>query len=167
MNENNCRIKIKYPDGFEIEIEGSKDFVLNQKNELINRITTSQKSNNDELNITRKESLKKLIDIKNNIPYIKLRIPELDTQLAALIILTAYYDLFNQENISAINLSKSLKLSGYIPKRLDRLLLNLIREKKIVSIGSKRKRVYKITDKGLTTSTIKIHNLTENQNLKK
>jgi hypothetical protein len=160
MNDNNnCRIKIKYPNGFEIEIEGSKDFVLKQKNELLSEASLSKEENLEKI-LTRKKSIEKLIDIQNNIPYIKIRVPDLDIQLATLILLTAYKDLYNEDSVSAITLSKSLKLSGYIPKRIDRALTGLIKEKKIISIGTKRKRIYKITDKGLTTSSIKIHNLT-------
>ena len=165
MGENNYRIKIKYPTGFEIEIEGSKDFVLNQKNEILNneilnKLKISEKTSKEIT--TRKESIKKLMDIKNNIPYLKLRIPELDIQSVALIVLTAYKDLFSQESVSAITLSKSLKLSGYITKRLDRIMLNLIKENEVISIGSKRKRFYSLTDKGLALATVKIHNITEN-----
>jgi hypothetical protein len=159
MNENNCRIKIKYPNGFEIEIEGSKEFVLNQKKQILTETIMSQDSKKEPEN--RKNSIKKLIDIKNDIPYIKIRSPDIDIQSAILIILTAYKDLFNQSSINAIKLSKSIRLSGYILKRIDRTVINLIKENKIESFGTKRKRTYSITDKGLAAATIKIYNLTE------
>lgn len=70
---------------------------------------------------------------------------------AALIILGAAKVLKNQDGLSALELSKSLKLSGYLKgdTRLDRAISAEIKEAYIIFEGSKRNRLYRLTQKGL------------------
>lgn len=166
MNVNNYpekyRIKIKYPDGFEIEIEGNRDFIKEYEEKILNR-THSESANITELKSQKREYLySRIIDFKNNIPYIKLKIPELDIQMAILIILTSNRIFHKSDITSALNLSKSLKLSGYNPKRIDRYINNLIKNKDVEAYGTKRNRAYSITDKGDSKATIKVLNITNN-----
>ena len=70
---------------------------------------------------------------------------------AALIILGAAKVLKNRPSLSALELSKSLKLSGYLKGdlRLDRAVAAEIKDSSIVFEGSKRNRFYSLTQKGL------------------
>ncbi len=69
---------------------------------------------------------------------------------AALIILGAAKIFRNASKMSALELSKSLKLSGYLKEneRLDRILAPEIRDSRLVYEGSKRNRDYMITQSG-------------------
>ena len=64
------------------------------------------------------------------------------------------YKLDGQE-ISALTLSKAVKVSGYAPERLDRVLVKAIKEGLILASGTKRNRAYQITDKGLEIAWLK------------
>lgn len=72
-------------------------------------------------------------------------------QGAALIILGAAKVLKEGAQMTALELSKSMKLSGYLKEneRLDRVLGPEIKESCIMYEGSKRNRVYRITQKGM------------------
>ena len=74
----------------------------------------------------------------------------LNAALAALIILGSAKMLRNSSKMSALELSKSMKLSGYLKdnERLDRVLSAEIKEGAIVYEGSKRNRDYIITQSG-------------------
>ena len=74
----------------------------------------------------------------------------LNAALAALIILGCAKMLRNKTKMSALELSKSLKLSGYLKEneRLDRVLSPEIKASSIVYEGSKRNRDYIITQSG-------------------
>lgn len=74
----------------------------------------------------------------------------LNSASAALIILGGAKMLRNASKMSALELSKSLKLSGYLKQneRLDRVLAAEIKEGTIVYEGSKRNRGYIITQSG-------------------
>lgn len=69
---------------------------------------------------------------------------------AALIILGAAKIFRNASKMSALELSKSLKLSGYLKgnERLDRILAPEIKDSRLVYEGSKRNRDYMITQSG-------------------
>ncbi len=70
---------------------------------------------------------------------------------AALIILGAAKVLKNRPSLSALELSKSLKLSGYLKGdlRLDRAVAPEVKDSSLVFEGSKRNRFYSLTQKGL------------------
>ena len=67
---------------------------------------------------------------------------------AALLILAGAKNLLAQADYRAILLAKSIKLSGFEPARLDRLLANEIKAAYIVAQGSKRSRSYALTPAG-------------------
>lgn len=71
-------------------------------------------------------------------------------QIAALIILGAAKVLNEQTVLTALELAKALKLSGYLKpgQRLDRLLESEIREGFLSYEGSKRNRLYRISSGG-------------------
>ena len=71
-------------------------------------------------------------------------------QIAALIVLGAAKVLVEKDTLSALELAKSLKLSGYLKEgqRLDRLLEKEIKEGLISYEGSKRTRLYRISATG-------------------
>ena len=68
---------------------------------------------------------------------------------AALILLAANRALNRGEDMSAIELAKALRMSGYQPDRLDRLLNGAAKTGRITASGTKRNRTYRITRKGL------------------
>ena len=71
-------------------------------------------------------------------------------QIAALIILGSAKVLTAQDTLSALELAKSLKLSGYLKagQRLDRLIEGEIKEGFLSYEGSKRNRLYRISATG-------------------
>jgi hypothetical protein len=159
-NVDNFRLRFKYPDGIEFEIEGSKDFIAEQKSELLSLISSKATANNNKkMAKTMEKTLLELIDFKNNIPYIKKRLPELDTGMAILILLLSYRTVQKIDDIKAINLSKSLKLSGYNPKRIDRVISPMINDLTVTAYGTRRNRTYSISEKGTTKATVKLFNL--------
>ncbi len=161
-NIDKCRIKIRYPDGLEFEIEGPEEFVYKQKKEILSSILKHSILEPEEP-LNREKSLERLIDFKENIPFISKRILELDTKMAILIILSAYKLLLNKPEVSALELSKALKLSGYNPRRIDRETHTLIKDKSIEAKGTKRTRKYILLDQGLTKATVRIFNIEKEQ----
>lgn len=154
------RIRIRYPDGFEVEIEGDKDFVIQEKENILKEIkqkTTEQIQYED-----MKTSLSRIIDFKENIPYLKIKLPDLDEKMAMLILLTSYLKILSIENVEALDLSKSLKLSGYMVKRIDQIAKNLIKDGSVTAFGTKRNRSYSLTPKGIAKSSVKVLNIIEN-----
>ncbi|MDR0291855.1 MAG: hypothetical protein LBI01_03665 [Elusimicrobium sp.] len=74
--------------------------------------------------------------------------------LAALTLLAAAKILLGQNYYSSLKLAKSMKISGFMEDRLDRILTSEIRQGTVVFEGEKRNRVYKITDEGFARAFV-------------
>lgn len=157
---NNYKLRIRYPDGSEIELEGTKEFIDEEKTKILEILGKKEPEITEK---TFKDTILNIIDFKSDIAYIKTRNPDVDVQSAALILMLSYCTIQEREKVSAIKLSKSLKLSGYNPKRLDRTLISMIKEKTLISYGTKRNREYLLTEKGRTKAIIKLKNLSKSK----
>lgn len=72
----------------------------------------------------------------------------------ALLLLAGARVLLKQPACSALNLSRALKKSGFDEGRLDRLLAPDIKNGHITSDGSKRSRMYRLTNEGFARSFV-------------
>ncbi|MGC8867333.1 MAG: hypothetical protein ACP5IO_05220 [Elusimicrobiales bacterium] len=158
--QKSTRIRIKYPNGLEIEIEGDREFVEKEKRQMLSLISNGFEKNNDN-NIIK--SLSNIIDFKENTPYIKLKLPQLDEKMAILIILFAFEKILSNPQPKALSISKALRMSGYYLKRLDTAVFELIKDGSIKAFGIKRNRSYSLTDKGKAKAEIKIANIIQKQ----
>ncbi len=160
---DNYRLRIKHPSGAEFEAEGPEDFILSEKREFLSafnkepgKTTTQESSHNEDKSHAFWQDI---VDNKENLYILKAKSPKISPTEAALIIISA--DQANGQNgkISAINLSKSLKTSGYQPERLDRLLSKKIKQGEIIASGTKRNRLYKLNHKGIQSAYTAIQKL--------
>ncbi len=186
------RLKFKLPSGLEFEAEGSKDFVLSERDKFLEkeiapaqakladgtlpeRTHTADKPAAIEtpgtagiLDLMPPKSIEKAGDvwqkiavIKNNITVLKTKHPQIAAQEAALIIAGVTRALCDIQPIPALTLSKSLRKSGYITGRLDRLLTHEISSGRMMPVGTKRNRAYHLSDKGLARAYILAEKLAE------
>jgi len=166
MNVNNTvndkvKIHIKLQIGAEFEAEGSEAFVIREKNDFL-RIALPGSENREMANQENKTDPAEgksvwttVIGFKKEIPYIIKKSSSLEAHEAALIIMAGQRALKNNDEISAINLSRALKLSGLRSKRIDREISPYIKEDKISAFGFKRNRSYKINPKGIQDAYLK------------
>lgn len=159
-DKNRLRLRIKYPSGAEFEAEGSEVFIMEQK-KAFEEILYKDRKNEQQIkkyppDIEKENIWQKVVSYKDsNIPYIPLKIQGMKANSAALIIIAALKIMKNIEEISAIKLSKALKLSGFSPKRLDRELSYELKTGMLSALGTKRNRVYKINPKGIEEAYLK------------
>jgi len=160
---DNYKLRIKHPSGSEFEAEGPEEFILSEKRDFLSAFnqepvqkTTSDFSYNEDKNHAFWQDI---VDNRENLYILKAKSPKISPIEAALIIISA--DQANGQNgkISAINLSKSLKTSGYEPERLDRLLSKKIKQGEIIASGTKRNRLYKLNQKGIQSAYTAIQKL--------
>lgn len=167
------RLKLKHPSGAEFEAEGPLDFILKEKESFINNISTfTADKRMSEVTLDTKtissnqvigpEIWLKVISHKGNLFILKIKNPSITDIEASYIIIAANHILGEIKEYSAINLSKSLKISGYITKRLDRLLLSEIKASNVLASGTKRNRFYSLTPKGLQKAYLAVTKLIKN-----
>lgn len=170
------KLRIKYPSGAEFEAEGAPDFILKEKESFINNISSTMPADKrihesppeiftkpvSGSHVTGPEFWLKVITHKGNLFILKVKNPSITSIEASFIIIAASHVLGETKEYSAINLSKSLKSSGYLTERLDRLLLGEIKAGNIVASGTKRNRAYHLTPKGLQIAYLAITKLIKN-----
>ena len=78
----------------------------------------------------------------------------LTPQEAALLILAAAQSLTSPTGYSALLLSRALKKSGFETGRLDRLLIDEIKQEYLTARGVKRNRVYRLTPAGFARAFV-------------
>ena len=169
MPDNRFKIRIRHPSGAEFEAEGQADIVLSQKSLFMEEITRNGESRTAgggparSANANSAERTEKAIkdsiiqwqdlaEVREGLCVLSVKGPKLGKNDAALLILAAGRQLKSANECSAIGLVKSLKASGYQPKRLDRLLSLEIREGKILALGSKRNRRYRLSSTGMAAA---------------
>ncbi|WP_424244302.1 hypothetical protein Dip510_001510 [Elusimicrobium posterum] len=82
---------------------------------------------------------------------------------AALVIIAAAKILLRESTYSAINLAKSMKLSAYMGgegDRLDRIITKELKDGSITFEGSKRSRMYRISDEGFARAFVLAEKIT-------
>jgi len=151
---NHYKLRIKDPSGAEFEAEGPAEFISTEKESFLKDLRQKTAGQESPYSNTKETPSKagfwdKITDPGGDQLKLKIKSPRIGPAEAALILIAANRAANQNEATSAITLSKALKISGYEPARLDRVLLAEIREGRITASGTKRNRTYKITQKGL------------------
>lgn len=96
-----------------------------------------------------------LVKTEENLVILRRKNRLLTAETAALVLIAAAKVLLGAQNgYSALHLSKSLSKSGYGGERLDRTLGGEIRRGTVKSEGSKRSRVYLLSDEGFAKAFV-------------
>lgn len=96
-----------------------------------------------------------LVKTEENLVILRRKNRLLTAETAALVLIAAAKVLLGaQSGYSALHLSKSLSKSGYGGERLDRTLGGEIRRGTVKSEGSKRSRVYLLSDEGFAKAFV-------------
>lgn len=155
----NYKLRIKHPSGAEFEAEGPAEFILQEKEGFLSRLTAPENQPGEPAEATRESLWKTLAEPRNGLTILKNKHPGLKAGDAALLILAADRLLNGSQGMGAIALSKAIKASGYAPERIDRLLTRPNKEGLLKASGTKRNRAYHITDKGLERAWLEARKL--------
>ena len=157
MNPDSVKLKLKLPSGAEFEAEGGREFVAAEKDSFL----AIAKECGGPAGIQRNEApevgktiaiWQKIAGIRDNSIILKAKAP--DPADAALIIAAIAQISAGISPYSSLELSKSLKKSGYFRGRIDRLVAGEIRNGRITATGTKRNRAYQLTPKGLARAFV-------------
>ena len=162
----NYKLRIKHPSGAEFEAEGPAEFIQTEKEVFLKGLTTAatMAGKAQEPGAGGAEpDWTALGELRDGLTILRNKHPGLRAGAAALLILAAGYRLGAGREMSAIALSKAVKISGYAPERLDRALTKALREGLIRASGTKRSRAYEVTDRGLEMAWLEARKLTKDR----
>ena len=147
------KLRIKDPSGAEFEAEGPAEFILNEKESFLKdlgrrKTGQTQPAPEPEMPAAQADFWEKFVEPKGELLRLRIKPPDLSAAETALILMAANESINQKGHTSALILSKALKISGFEPDRLDRLLSKEIREERVTASGTKRTRTYRITHKG-------------------
>ena len=171
--DNNLKIRFRLPNGEEFEAEGSQAFIEQQRDyfltligkggnlSILPAITENtvpptiapavhspviKSSQSDDLSPVR--LWERILREEGNVVVFRKR-HKLSPQEAVLLILAGARVLLQKQSCSALEVSRALKLSNLpLNTRLDRMLAGEIQQGYLTSEGSKRSRIYSLTESG-------------------
>lgn len=156
----NYKLRIKHPSGAEFEAEGPAEFILKEKEGFLGSITAEPRlPSKQPSGAVQEPDWEALTVTSKGLRILKNKHPGLKAPEAALLLLAAETNATGSRELGAIVLSKAVKASGYAPERLDRVLGKALREGLIRASGTKRTRVYEITEKGLESAWLQARKL--------
>lgn len=146
------RIRLKLPDGSELEAEGSAEFVKGEREEFLSRNTTTAGSVSQGLGAGPSEpaiAWETITERKGRNLQLRAKLAGPKTEKdACLVLLAASQKLLNDPKPTASQLAKWLRASGYPIQRMDRALQEALTGGELLSSGSRRARRYELTAPG-------------------
>lgn len=152
MVMNPHRIRLKMPNGAELEAEGDAEFVRQERAEFLLRQTPAPGTPGAAPDGGREPRVEwnAVVEAKSGGLVLRGKIPGADKsgRDAALVLLLASERLLSQPKPTAAMLGKWLRVSGYPVGRIDRTLQDAVSQGELLSSGSRRSRRYELTASG-------------------
>ncbi len=146
------RVRLRLPNGAELEAEGEAEFVRQERAEFVLRQTELPGSPGSS-GVTGREprvDWSAVVETKSGGLVLRGKIQGSDKggKDACLVLLMASERLLSQPKPTAAMLGKWLRASGYPIARLDRVLQDAVSQGELLSTGSRRSRRYELTASG-------------------
>jgi hypothetical protein len=144
------RVRLKLPNGAELEAEGDADFVRSERAEFLLRQTPVSETRPDAPGREPRVDWNAVVEAKKGGLTLRGKIPGGDKEGrdACLVLLMASERLLSLPKPTSTMLAKWLRTSGYPIGRMDRTLQDAISQGELLSSGSRRSRRYELTASG-------------------
>jgi hypothetical protein len=146
---NPHRVRLKLPNGAELEAEGDAEFVRQERLEFVLQQTPVAGAAAEGSREPRVD-WNAVVEAKSGGLTLRGKIPGGDKggKDACLVLLMASDRLLSQPKPTAAMLGKWLRASGYPVGRMDRTLQDAVSQGELLSSGSRRSRRYELTASG-------------------
>ena len=144
------RVRLKLPNGAELEAEGDAEFVRQERADFILRQTPITTVGAPEPGREPRVNWDAVVEARGGGLTLRGKIPGGDKggKDACLALIMASERLLSQPKPTATMLAKWLRTSGYPVGRMDRTLQDAISQGELLSSGSRRSRRYELTATG-------------------
>ena len=147
---NPHRVRLKLPNGAELEVEGDAEFVRQEREEFVLRQTPLAGAAAEGPQREPRVDWNAVVEAKSGGLTLRGKIQGGDKagKDACLVLLMASERLLSQPKPTATMVAKWLRASGYPIGRMDRVLQDAIAQGELLSSGSRRSRRYELTATG-------------------
>jgi len=159
---NPHRVRLKLPNGAELEVEGDAEFVRQEREEFVLRQTPATGAAAEISMREPRVDWNAVVVAKSGGLTLRGKIPGGDKEGkdACLVLLLASDRLLSQPKPTATMVAKWLRASGYPIGRMDRTLQDAIAQGELLSTGSRRSRRYELTATGKIKAMLMAEQLT-------
>jgi hypothetical protein len=158
------RVRLKLPNGAEMEAEGDAEFVRQERAEFLLMQTPAPGGQGGPQEGSREPRVdwNAVVETKSGGLVLRGKIPGADKsgRDASLVLLMASERLLSQPKPTAAMLGKWLRVSGYPVGRMDRTMQDAISSGELLSSGSRRSRRYELTATGKIRALLLAEQLT-------
>lgn len=158
------RVRLKLPNGAELEAEGEAEFVRREREDFLIRQTQVSGPATGAAGTGREPRVdwNAVVEARHGGLTLRGKIPGGDKagKDACLALLMASEKLLSQPKPTAAMLAKWLRTSGYPVGRMDRMLQDAISQGELLSTGSRRSRRYELTASGKIKALLLAEGLT-------
>lgn len=156
------RVRLKLPNGAELEAEGDAEFVRQERAEFLIRQTPVPGSPETGTGREPRVDWSAVVEARKGGLTLRGKIPGGDKagKDACLVLLMASDRLLSQPKPTAAMLAKWLRASGHPIGRMDRTLQDAISQGELLSTGSRRSRRYELTASGKIKALLMAESLT-------
>lgn len=144
------RVRLKLPNGAELEAEGDAEFVRHEREEFLLRQTQVSSASPEGPRKEPRIDWNAVVEAKKGGLLLRSKIPGGDKagKDACLVLLMASDRLLSQPKPTAAMVARWLRASGYPIGRMDRTLQDSMTQGELLSSGSRRSRRYELTATG-------------------
>ena len=144
------RVRLKLPNGAELEAEGDAEFVRQERADFVLRQTPVPTHGAQEPGREPRVEWSAVVETRNGGLTLRGKIPGGDKEGkdACLVLIMASDRLLSQPRPTATLLAKWLRASGHPVGRMDRTLQDAMSQGDLLSSGSRRSRRYELTATG-------------------
>lgn len=159
---NPHRVRLKLPNGAELEAEGDAEFVRQERAEFVLRQTPLEPAPGAGSQREPRVDWNAVVEARAGGLTLRGKIPGGDKagKDACLVLLMASERLLSQPKPTATLLAKWLRASGYPLGRMDRTLQDAVSQGELLSSGSRRSRRYELTAAGKIKALLLAEGLT-------
>ncbi|MFI5347971.1 MAG: hypothetical protein ACHQ2Z_00375 [Elusimicrobiota bacterium] len=161
---NQHRVRLKLPNGAELEAEGEAEFVRQERADFILRQTPAAAGGTAGHEPGREPRVdwNAVVEARAGGLILRGKIPGGDKggKDACLVLILSAEKLLSQPKPTATMLAKWLRISGYPVGRMDRTLQDAIAQGELLSTGSRRSRRYELTATGKIKALLLAEQLT-------
>ncbi len=159
---NPHRVRLKLPNGAELEAEGDAEFVRAERAEFVLRQTPVEAAPGTGPQREPRVDWNAVVEARSGGLTLRGKIPGGDKggKDACLVLLMASERLLSLPKPTATSLAKWLRASGYPVGRMDRVLLDAVNQGELLSSGSRRARRYELTAAGKIKALLLAETLT-------
>ena len=158
------RVRLKMPNGAELEAEGDADFVRKEREEFVIRNIALETAGAGAGGGQKEPRVdwNAVVEARSGGLTLRGKIPGGDKggKDACLVLLMASDRLLSQPKPTATMLAKWLRASGYPLGRMDRTLQDAVNQGELLSSGSRRARRYELTAAGKIKALLLAETLT-------